>query len=132
MFLMYERHLGDASEWMPYINLLPESFSTPGYFSESELILLPRNAQEKAREHLEILDKSYKNVRQFMCECWKEIQPLLSRPDFLWSWYTVNTKSVYLELPPSSHLQAKDQCMALAPVLDLLNHSPYAQVWLWV
>ncbi|XP_064598360.1 SET domain-containing protein 4-like [Liolophura sinensis] len=128
VFLMYERHLGKASEWMPYINLLPESFSTPGYFSESELLSLPQNAKEKTREHLKTLDKSYKNVRHFFYECWEEMQPFLSRSDFLWSWYAVNTRSVYLELPPSSHLQAQDQCMALAPVLDLLNHSPYTQV----
>ena len=48
---------------------------------------------------------------------------------FAWAWSTVNTRSVFMEQPPSPFISCKEEDhYALAPLLDLLNHSTEAQV----
>ncbi|XP_054569497.1 SET domain-containing protein 4 isoform X3 [Eptesicus fuscus] len=64
------------------------------------------------------------------------LQPLLSEAAesvfsygaFLWAWCTVNTRAVYMTPGRRQGLSAEPDTCALAPFLDLLNHSPAVQV----
>ncbi len=51
---------------------------------------------------------------------------IIDRNRFEWAWFTVNTRAVYLAVDPrdpgGQQLSAEDS-LALAPYLDLLNHS---------
>ncbi|CAB3380945.1 Hypothetical predicted protein [Cloeon dipterum] len=46
--------------------------------------------------------------------------------DFLWAWFAVNTRAVYVEPSQDKICKDKDN-IALAPFLDLLNHSPHIE-----
>jgi len=59
-------------------------------------------------------------------------QPLLpsdyAYTECLWAWHVVNTRSVYSKrLPPNSRVRGEDN-YALAPYLDMLNHTYTARV----
>lgn len=48
---------------------------------------------------------------------------------YVWAWSVVNTRCVYMKQPLSPHVsQDEEDHFALAPYLDLLNHSSKAQV----
>jgi UV DNA damage endonuclease len=44
IIMMYEFFLGHQSKWKPYMDVLPESFDTPMFWSEEELSLLQASA----------------------------------------------------------------------------------------
>ena len=48
---------------------------------------------------------------------------------YVWAWSTVNTRGVYMTQPMSDYISRDEEDhYALAPYLDLLNHSSEAQV----
>ena len=47
-FLICERHLGEDADWMPYIKVLPTSYTCPAYFSDEVISLLPSGVRERA------------------------------------------------------------------------------------
>nr|XP_055060591.1 SET domain-containing protein 4 isoform X1 [Misgurnus anguillicaudatus] len=131
-FLIAERHFGDASDWSPYINILPKTYTCPVYFPDDIIDLLPGSLRKKAAEQKEKFQDLYSSSLTFF----RSLQPLFSQPaeklftqDALrWAWCSVNTRTVYMEHYQSNCLsQEKDVC-ALAPYLDLLNHCPNVQV----
>ncbi|XP_036896506.1 SET domain-containing protein 4 isoform X4 [Sturnira hondurensis] len=56
------------------------------------------------------------------------VESIFSYSAFLWAWGTVNTRAVYLAHGRRPCLSAEPDTCALAPYLDLLNHSPTVQV----
>ncbi|KAL3050705.1 hypothetical protein OYC64_012677 [Pagothenia borchgrevinki] len=131
VFLVCERHRGEASDWFPYIDVLPKTYTCPAYFSDDVMAVLPTSVQRKAldqREEVRGLHSS--NVSLF-----RSLQPILSQPveevltyeALRWAWCSVNTRSVFMSHPSSDFLFGQD-VYALAPFLDLLNHRPDVQV----
>lgn len=131
-FLIAERHRGDASEWSPYINILPKTYTCPVYLSDDIIGLLPRNHQKKATEQKE-------QFQELCCSSLKffnSLQPLFNQPTeelftqdaMRWAWCSVNTRTVYMEHDQSNYLSREKDIYALAPYLDLLNHCPNVQV----
>ncbi|XP_067297126.1 SET domain-containing protein 4 isoform X2 [Pseudorasbora parva] len=131
-FLIAERHRGDASDWSPYINVLPKTYTCPVYFSEDIIGLLPRSLQKKATEQKEQFEDLFCSSQMFF----HFLQPLFSQDtmelftqDALrWAWCSVNTRTVYMEHDRSNNLSGEKDVYALAPYLDLLNHCPNIQV----
>ena len=41
MFLLYEKSRGTKSFWLPYLNTLPKTFTTPAYLPDDQLTTLP-------------------------------------------------------------------------------------------
>ncbi|KAM4887679.1 SET domain-containing protein 4 isoform 3-T5 [Thomomys bottae] len=58
----------------------------------------------------------------------ESIDSIFSYSAFLWAWCTINTRAVYLRPRLQKCLSAEPDTCALAPYLDLLNHSPHVQV----
>ncbi|KAF6121662.1 SET domain containing 4 [Phyllostomus discolor] len=56
------------------------------------------------------------------------VEGVFSYSAFLWAWGTVNTRAVYLARGRRPCFSAEPDTCALAPYLDLLNHSPAVQV----
>ncbi|XP_057188314.1 SET domain-containing protein 4 isoform X2 [Triplophysa rosa] len=131
-FLVAERHRGDASEWSPYIDVLPKSYTCPVYFHDDIIGLLPGSLWKKAMEQKEQFEDLYSSSLTFF----RSLQPLFSQPleklftqDALrWAWCSVNTRTVYMEHDQSNYLSREKDVYALAPYLDLLNHCPNVQV----
>lgn len=94
--------------------------------------LFPRPLKAKAREQRTRVQELFTSSRDFF----SSLQPLFSEAvesifsysALLWAWCTVNTRSVYMKLRRRQCFSAEPDTCALAPYLDLLNHSPNVQV----
>jgi SET domain len=118
-FLALERRLASESEWSFYISSIPSTFSTPLF--QPEPLKYPVYLKEKIKQEAERLMKSLE---------WVNSRLLINRikqltwHEYQWAWYAVNSRAVFVE--PSAERICKDKDnMALAPFLDLLNHSPH-------
>jgi len=131
-FLMYERHCGVQSQWFPYINMLPQTYSTPVYWSPETLLSLPPDISEDARL---LTNKIAKNFRRLK-DLFRHIEAVLGKnvvgaftwSSFKWAWISVSTRCVYMRQTDSTVGNSEENCIAVAPLLDLLNHSPQVQV----
>ncbi|XP_041645235.1 SET domain-containing protein 4 isoform X2 [Cheilinus undulatus] len=131
VFLICERHRGEASDWFPYIDVLPTSYTCPVYFTEDVMAVLPDSVRRRAVEQREAV----REIHALNQEFFRSLQPILSQPveemltyeAMRWAWCSVNTRSVFMSHPSSPFLSGQD-VYALAPFLDLLNHRPDIQV----
>uniref|UniRef100_M4AGN0 SET domain containing 4 n=1 Tax=Xiphophorus maculatus TaxID=8083 RepID=M4AGN0_XIPMA len=130
VFLVCERQRGEASDWFPYINVLPSSYACPACFSDEVIDVLPAGVRRRGLEQRGAVREMHSSNQEFF----RTLQPVLSRPteDVLtyealrWAWCSVNTRSVFMSRPSSCFLSGPDT-YALAPFLDLLNHRPDVQ-----
>lgn len=100
LFLLHERAKGPESHWYPYIQLLPESFSTPLFHSEN---------------YLEYTSVFY--LAQTQTESMQELCDLIgleksSFKDFLWAYTAVGSRAFQLTTLGT----------VLIPFADLANH----------
>ncbi|XP_063067853.1 SET domain-containing protein 4 [Engraulis encrasicolus] len=131
-FLIAERHAGSLSEWKPYIDVLPQTYTCPAYFTDKVMGLLPAGLKAKGLDQRERVRELHSSAAAFFAS----LQPLLREPvgavfshnALQWAWCSVNTRTVYMTHPQSPHLSMEKNNYALAPYLDLLNHSPQVQV----
>ncbi|XP_053312824.1 SET domain-containing protein 4 [Spea bombifrons] len=131
-FLVAERHAGDRSLWKPYLALLPKTYSCPAYWDPEVVTFLPEPAKQKALDQrAEIYDlyvssaPFFKSLQSLFHE---NVENILTYDAFWWAWCTVNTRTVYMNHPQRDCFSAEQDVYALAPYLDLLNHSPNVQV----
>lgn len=131
IFLVCERHQGEASDWFPYIDVLPSTYTCPAYFKDEIMAVLPASVQIKALKQREAVQEIHSANQDFI----RTLQPLFSEPveevltyeALRWAWCSVNTRSVFMSHQANSFLCGQD-VYALAPFLDLLNHRPDVQV----
>ncbi|XP_008056271.1 SET domain-containing protein 4 [Carlito syrichta] len=131
-FLVSEKHAGDQSPWKPYLEILPKVYTCPVCLEPEVVNLLPEPLKGKAEEQRAHVQEFFASSRDFF----SSLQPLFveavdsifSYSALLWAWCTVNTRAVYLRQRQQECLSVELDTCALAPYLDLLNHSPDAQV----
>nr|DBA34504.1 TPA: hypothetical protein GDO54_002055 [Pyxicephalus adspersus] len=131
-FLITERYAGDQSPWKPYIDVLPSSYDCPVYWEPEIVTLLPEPIRQRAVQQRTILQEFYSSHLSFV----RSLQPLyqenmeniLSYDAVRWAWCTVNTRTVYMKHAKRDCFSSEPDVYALAPFLDLLNHSPGVQV----
>nr|XP_016933763.1 SET domain-containing protein 4 [Drosophila suzukii]XP_016933764.1 SET domain-containing protein 4 [Drosophila suzukii] len=143
-YLLYSKHLLECSLetlhtfYASYLDTIPTSYSTPYFCSIPELQCLPESLLERTvaqnrqiRGYFEIIKSLVLN-----CDCCGKSygQEIWTLAQFKWAYFTVNTRSVYLSSrflkKQSSHFQALisgDTNLAMAPFLDLFNHSDSVQ-----
>lgn len=130
VYVLYQQHLGDKSKWRAYIESLPESLSTPHFCTQSELDCVPMIRSLVAKS-IQDINSAFKSAfASSTCECCgHKLVDLISTDKLLLMYYLVNSRSVYCDprlirshciapLPSSD-----EPNMALAPFLDLFNHS---------
>jgi hypothetical protein len=136
-FLVWEKHLGHHSVWEPYLNSVPVDYSVPLYCSNEELDVLPSILLEPILIHKQKVIDTFSDLKKIVSmhsgTCWhcsESISTIFQREQYWWAWSTVNTRCVYLdEQVLSHHLKIQDKsCLALAPFLDMFNHSNDADV----
>uniref|UniRef100_A0A2K6G507 SET domain-containing protein 4 n=1 Tax=Propithecus coquereli TaxID=379532 RepID=A0A2K6G507_PROCO len=131
-FLVSEKHAGDQSPWKPYLDILPKAYTCPVCLEPEVVNLLPKPLKAKAEEQRVRVQEFFASSRDFF----SSLQPLFgeavdsifSYSALLWAWCTVNTRAVYLRPRRQECLSAEPDTCALAPYLDLLNHSSNVQV----
>lgn len=130
-YLCHHERLDAKSEWFTYIKTLPKTFSVPYFCKKSELYHLPDNLlkhvvdQNNAiKKNFDIITKVLKNPEEIHLDAFKN------------KYFACNSRSVYLnwksleplvDFPIFKDLLIDDPKMALAPMLDLLNHSDRAK-----
>lgn len=131
-FLMYERHRGVQSPWRAYINMLPQSYSTPAYWAPEALSSLPTDISQEARLLVNKMADNFSRLQDLFCHVeavlGENIVGAFTFSSYKWAWSSVSTRCVYMCQPNFTGFGSEDNCIALAPLLDLLNHSPNVQV----
>lgn len=111
---------------------MPKAYTCAVCLEPDVVALLPRPLAAAAREQRMRVRELFTSSRGFF----SSLQPLLSAAAesvfsyraFLWAWCTVNTRAVYMARGRRQGLSTEPDTCALAPFLDLLNHSPAVQV----
>ncbi|XP_006271394.2 SET domain-containing protein 4 isoform X1 [Alligator mississippiensis] len=131
-FLIAEKHTGERSLWKPYLDILPKTYTCPVCLEQEVVKLLPDPLRRKAQEQRTAVQELYSSSKPFF----SSLQPLLTEnveavftyDALLWAWCTINTRTVYMKQPQKECFSREPDIYALAPYLDLLNHSPHVQV----
>ncbi|XP_055911189.1 SET domain-containing protein 4 [Eupeodes corollae] len=143
LYVLFQKHSND-SQFRQYIESIPSSFSTPYFCQSDELYFLPEIVLLQSVDQNRKIRESYTAMQTALgsklCPCcglqyFKEVFTL---KDFKWAYFAVNSRSVFVndyEIQPlvkdaSRAWVKKILCdkpdMALAPFLDLFNHSDAA------
>lgn len=134
-FLVSEKHAGDQSLWKSYLDILPTSYTCPVCLELEVVDLLPEPLRTKAEEQRTHVQDFFTSSRAFFASLQplfvESVDSIFSYSAFLWAWCTVNTRAVYLRSVRQDCLSVEPDTCALAPYLDLLNHSPHVQVRSW-
>ncbi|XP_069492226.1 SET domain-containing protein 4 isoform X2 [Ambystoma mexicanum] len=131
-YLIAEKYAGDQSQWKPYLDVLPSSYTCPVCWDHSTVTLLPEPLRGKAQEQRTCLQELYTSSLPFFSSLQplfpESVERILNYEALLWAWCTVNTRTVYMKHPHREWFSKEVDLYALAPYLDLLNHSPTVQV----
>ena len=127
-YILHQKLLAQESKIKAYLNSLPAYFTTPYFCPITELQCLPDSILECTVEQNRKIKESYQALKLVSkCEDFIAKYPL---NEFRWSYFVVNTRSVHifakLFKPDKCFFQpllASDCNLALAPFLDLFNHS---------
>ncbi|ORX46330.1 SET domain-containing protein [Hesseltinella vesiculosa] len=115
------------SWWKPYLDLLPNHFKTlPVNFSEEHSALLPPSLADEILQQKRKIQDDFDAVLAFF-KGRQDISLIatVTLDMFKWAWLCVNTRSIHVR---STSRRVKDCDIALAPLLDFLNHSNEAQI----
>ncbi|NXE49803.1 SETD4 protein, partial [Casuarius casuarius] len=131
-FLIAEKHAGAKSLWKPYLDVLPKTYTCPVCLEQDVVSLLPEPLRKKAQEQRTMVHELYMSSKAFF----SSLQPLFAENTetifnysaLEWAWCTVNTRTVYMKHSQRECFSLEPDVYALAPYLDLLNHSPNVQV----
>ncbi|NXX88029.1 SETD4 protein, partial [Centropus bengalensis] len=131
-FLIAEKHAGEKSLWKPYLDVLPKTYTCPVCLEQDVVSLLPEPLRKKAQEQRTMVCELYMSSKAFF----SSLQPLFAENTeaifnysaLEWAWCTINTRTIYMKQSQKECFSLEPDVCALAPYLDLLNHSPNVQV----
>lgn len=130
-YLCYQKTLGENSPWVAYIRTLPDSFSSPYFCKKSELYHLPDHLLKMIVDQNSLIKSQFELLTKLINDA-----GILTLDSFKWAYFVCNSRSVFINskaLEPLvdsqmfKELLSDDPNMALAPMLDLLNHSDRVQ-----
>ncbi|XP_023175991.2 SET domain-containing protein 4 [Drosophila hydei] len=142
-YLLYQGHLYEStndSPWSAYLDTLPSSYTTPYFCAINELQCLPEALLERTvaqnrqiREYYQLL-KALVGEQHCKCCGQRYCEDIWTLAAYKRAYFTVNTRSVYIDArqlkQTKSHFQLLingSSNLALAPFLDLFNHSDSVQ-----
>ncbi|CAO3671380.1 unnamed protein product [Umbelopsis vinacea] len=116
---------GPKSSWWPYVSLLPKDFDTMPVTYPDHLLksVIPSHMTAEVQEQKMKIETDYQRVLRYL-----KTSPLqakdLTYQEFEWAWLCVNTRCIHLGTEDKSIVGGN---IALAPMLDFLNHKSDAQ-----
>lgn len=149
LLALYVLYLKHTKQRLEYISTIPDQFSVPFFCDDVEIMAMIPSIRNKIIDQREIINADFDcfqtHFREARCTCCDRIYfcDIFSKEQFEWSFFAVNSRSVYFNLEKISvkyidsvrNLQKllKDEpTLALAPFLDLLNHSCTAGTGLYI
>nr|XP_009665876.1 PREDICTED: SET domain-containing protein 4 isoform X4 [Struthio camelus australis] len=131
-FLIAEKHAGEKSLWKPYLDVLPKTYTCPVCLEQDVVSLLPEPLRKKAQEQRTVVRELYVSSKAFFSSLQplfvENTEALFNYSALEWAWCTINTRTVYMKHSQKACFSLEPDVYALAPYLDLLNHSPNVQV----
>lgn len=139
IYLLYLKH---HRRKMDYINTVPSSFSVPYFCTMTERNHMVPSIMDKVLIQQQIIQNDFECFVQCfgqMCctHCdRKYLSCVFTLAEFEWAFFVVNSRSVYFssDIVNQMHVQSRlrpwlkdEPTLALAPFLDLLNHSSEAK-----
>lgn len=144
LLAFYVLYLKHHRRYLPYLDSIPRDFSVPFFCKEAELKGMPCEITNKIEAQRELVNGNYllfqQGLKGRVCPCCsRDFEPtVMNLESFEWAFFAVNSRTVYLdhdifEKQHSVIVLLKDKpTMALAPFLDLLNHSSAVETTLAV
>ncbi|XP_066263749.1 SET domain-containing protein 4-like isoform X1 [Branchiostoma lanceolatum] len=133
-FLMYEKYRREKSFWRPYIDILPEEYSCPAFFTEDDFRLLPNSLRGRAKAKKYECHKEYKELTPFfkqLADLFPDQEDVFSFKDFKWAWSAIKTRAfdVPIGLETCPHIRDTDTpTPTMFPLVDSINHSVKAKI----
>jgi len=132
-YVMFELHKGSESFWYNYIVSLPTIMSNAAYCTVENL---PDDLSEKISDHQNTILITFNQIMSEMSSnicthCSKTFSNIFTFEVYKWAWSIVNTRAVYIspECSIKNKIKLSDiNNLALAPYIDMFNHSPMACV----
>ncbi|KAI9475707.1 MAG: hypothetical protein EXX96DRAFT_596128 [Benjaminiella poitrasii] len=116
------------SWWKPYVGLLPMHFNTmPVKYAQILIDHLPTSLREETLQQKENMHNDYLACIQYLkstpdkAQLAEEIQ----FEEYEWAWLCVNTRCIHMSIMDHT---TKGGNIALAPMLDFLNHTTEAKI----
>ncbi|KAI8889321.1 SET domain-containing protein [Backusella circina FSU 941] len=111
------------SSWKPYIDLLPMHFDTmPVKYPQLLLDHLPYSLRDDVIQQKENIHTDYLSSLKFLKKSNNAIQDMTFE-EYEWAWLCVNTRCIHMTTK-----RDKTGSIALAPMLDFLNHTTEAKI----
>lgn len=135
LYLVYLKH---HKKFVEYIDSIPTDFTTPFFCSKQELMVLPDVIFQEVFDQNSEIKLNYGkfasvlNDKLCSCDCGNNLSVVFNLDSFKWAYFVVNSRSVYIDdkamkqVTSSSNLLkilSNKPNIALAPFLDLINHS---------
>ncbi|XP_019637584.1 PREDICTED: SET domain-containing protein 4-like [Branchiostoma belcheri] len=134
VFLICEKHRREKSYWRPYIDILPDEYSCPAYFTEDDFRLLPNSLRGRAKAKKYECHKVYKELTPFfesLADLFSDREDVFNFQNFKWAWSAIKTRA--LDVPigreTGAHLRDTDTpTPTMFPLVDSINHSAQAKI----
>ncbi|KAI7900247.1 uncharacterized protein BX663DRAFT_518015 [Cokeromyces recurvatus] len=116
------------SWWKPYIDLLPLHFNTmPVKYTQMLIDHLPISLKEETLQQKENIHNDYLACIQYLKSIPDKahLAESIQFDEYEWAWLCVNTRCIHMSI--MDHV-TKGGNIALAPMLDFLNHTTEAKI----
>lgn len=135
LYLVYLRH---HKLFVEYIDSIPTEFTTPFFCSKQELMVLPDVIFQEVFDQNSEIKLNYGkfasvlNDKLCSCNCGDNLSAVFNLDAFKWAYFVVNSRSVYIDDKAMKQISSSSKLLkilsnkpniALAPFLDLINHS---------
>uniref|UniRef100_A0A1A9W7G7 SET domain-containing protein n=1 Tax=Glossina brevipalpis TaxID=37001 RepID=A0A1A9W7G7_9MUSC len=129
-YILYHSKLKHCSPFEAYISSLPLNFTNPYFCPINELQCLPENILICTVKQNREIKEAYENLKHICFN--NNFEQLYTLQDFRWAYFAVNTRSIHISIEKLKcvcekkffqPIVTKDYNIALAPLLDLFNHS---------
>ncbi|XP_015737622.1 SET domain-containing protein 4 isoform X1 [Coturnix japonica] len=131
-FLIAEKHAGEKSLWKPYLDVLPKTYTCPVCLEQDVVQLLPEPLRKQAQKQRTTVHELYTSSKAFFSSLQslfaENTATIFNYSALEWAWCTINTRTIYMKHSQRECFSLEPDVYALAPYLDLLNHSPNVQV----
>ncbi|XP_035679503.1 SET domain-containing protein 4-like [Branchiostoma floridae] len=135
VFLMCEKYRREKSFWRPYIDILPEEYSCPTFFTEDDFRLLPNSLRGKAKAKKYECHKEYKELAPFfkmLADLFPDQEDAFNFKDFKWAWSAIKTRALDVPIGREScrHLRDAEDTPTptMFPLVDSINHAAQAKI----
>lgn len=144
LFVLFERHLEEQSEWYNYLSFLPKDgeITLPWFCSSEEIERVPEEIKNCVKECIGNMEESWKRIsavfkeNTFCQHCKLDVGHVVTYDCYVWAYAIVNTRAVYIDPVEIRNMSgtsiekylSDEPTMALCPYIDMFNHSSSATV----